>query len=425
VGFIVGSPGENSPVVDVGLAEVWTITNDRPSRQATLRHSAALSNDQFGSAVALTGDWAVVGALGRDVSGLNSAGAAYVFKRTGTTWSQVQVLQSTTLAFAGRFGSSVVLAGPWLAVGAPGEGSDPAGGGAVHMYEQQANGQFAFRQRLVPSTASELGYFGWSLAIDGPMLVIGAPYASAGAGQVWVSMRDGSTWSAPERIGSDLEPIADPDARLGYAVACSGSLVAAGAPQQSASRGAVFTWRRVDGAWQAGPVLSGPTVQGARFGNGVAMAAGRVLVAQQDFATRTSGVRAFDWPIGSVPTEVGRVSVGESVAIVRDLAIIGASESIESASITGAARVWRFGADCDQNGVADRCQIAQSGGDANANGILDACEAIIGDFTGDGLVDGADLGVLLGGWGTAAGDLDADGTTNGHDLGVLLGHWSR
>ncbi len=424
VGFIVGSPGENSPTVDVGLAEVWTITNDRPARQATLRHGAAVSNDQFGSAVALAGDWAVVGALGRDVSGLNSAGAAYVFKRTGSTWSQVQVLQSTSLVASGRFGSSVVLAGPWLAIGAPGEGSDPAGGGAVHVYEQQANGQFIFRQRLGPSAASELGYFGWSLAIDGPMLVIGAPYASAGAGQVWVSMRDGSTWSAPERIGSDLEPIADPDARLGHAVACSGSLVAAGAPQQGERQGAVFTWRRVAGDWQAGPVLSGPTAQGARFGNGVAMAAGRVLVAQQDFATLASGVRAYEWPLGSAPVEVGRVSVGESVAIVRDLAIIGASESVESASITGAARVWRFGSDCDQNGVADRCQIAQSGGDANANGILDACEAIIGDFTGDGLVNGADLGVLLGGWGTAAGDLNADGTTDGADLGVLLGNWT-
>ena len=259
VGFIVGSPGENSPTVDVGLAEVWTITNDRPSRQATLRHGAAVSNDQFGSAVALAGDWAVVGALGRDVNGLNSAGAAYVFKRTGTSWSQVQVLQSTSLVASGRFGSSVVLAGPWLAVGAPGEGSDPAGGGAVHVYEQQANGQFVLRQRLVPSTASELGYFGWSLAIDGPMLVIGAPYASAGAGQVWVSMPDGSTWSAPERIGSDLEPIADPDARLGHAVTCNGSLFAAGAPQQGERQGAVFTWRRVDGGWQAGPVLSGPS----------------------------------------------------------------------------------------------------------------------------------------------------------------------
>ena len=424
VGFIVGSPGENAPTVDVGLAEVWTITNDRPSRQATLRHGAALSNDQFGSAVAIAGDVVVVGALGRDVGGLNSAGAAYVFRRTGTAWSQVQVLQSTSQTFAGRFGSSVVLAGPWLAVGAPGEGSDPAGGGAVHIYEQQANGQFVFRQRLVPSTASELGYFGWSLAIDGPMLVIGAPYASAGAGQVWVSMRDGSTWSAPERIGSDLEPIADPDARLGHAVACSGSLVAAGAPQQGERQGAVFTWRRVGGAWQAGPVLSGPTAQGARFGNGVAMTAGRVLVAQQDFATLASGVRAYEWPVGGTPAEVGRVSVGESVAIVRDLAIIGASDSVESASITGAARVWRFGSDCDQDGVADRCQIAQSGGDANGNGILDACEGIIGDFNGDGLVNGADLGVLLGGWGTATGDLNADGTTDGADLGVLLGNWT-
>ena len=129
-------------------------------------------------------------------------------------------------------------------------------------------------------------------------------------------------------------------------------------------------------------------------------------------------------PTGSAPVEVGRVSVGESVAIVRDLAILGASESVESTSITGAARVWRFGSDCDQNGVADRCQIAQSGGDANANGIIDACEAIIGDFNGDGLVNGADLGVLLGGWATVAGDLNADGTTDGADLGVLLGNWT-
>ncbi|MEY4102903.1 MAG: hypothetical protein RL461_105, partial [Planctomycetota bacterium] len=325
VGFIVGSPGENSPTVDVGLAEVWTITNDRPSRQATLRHGAALSNDQFGSAVAIAGDVAVVGALGRDVSGLNSAGAAYVFRRTGTSWSQVQALQSTALVAGGRFGSSLAAVGPWLAVGAPGEGTAPAGGGAVHLYELQSGGQYLFRQRLVPTQAEELGYFGWSVAMDGSMLVIGAPYASAGAGQVWVSFRDGAVWAAPERIGSDLEPIADPDARVGHAVACTGSLVAVGAPQQGERQGAVFTWRRVDGAWQAGPVLSGPTQQGSRFGHGVEMSAGRVLVAQQDFATLASGVRAYEWPIGGTPAEVGRVSVGESVAIVRDLAIIGAS----------------------------------------------------------------------------------------------------
>jgi len=38
-------------------------------------------------------------------------------------------------------------------------------------------------------------------------------------------------------------------------------------------------------------------------------------------------------------------------------------------------------------------------------------------------VDGIDLGVLLGGWGTASGDLDGSGTVDGQDLGLLLGNW--
>lgn len=52
-----------------------------------------------------------------------------------------------------------------------------------------------------------------------------------------------------------------------------------------------------------------------------------------------------------------------------------------------------------------------------------AAPPCIGDFDGNGLVDGSDLGTLLGDWGTALADLDGDGTTNGADLGALLGHW--
>jgi dTDP-glucose 4,6-dehydratase len=46
-----------------------------------------------------------------------------------------------------------------------------------------------------------------------------------------------------------------------------------------------------------------------------------------------------------------------------------------------------------------------------------------GDFNRDGVVTGADLGVLLGAWGASGGDLNADGVTNGADLGILLGEW--
>ncbi|MFO0963038.1 MAG: hypothetical protein U0625_09045 [Phycisphaerales bacterium] len=51
---------------------------------------------------------------------------------------------------------------------------------------------------------------------------------------------------------------------------------------------------------------------------------------------------------------------------------------------------------------------------------------LVGDLDGNGAVDGADLGILLGHWGTTdpASDLNHDGTVDGADLGVLLGHWT-
>jgi hypothetical protein len=50
---------------------------------------------------------------------------------------------------------------------------------------------------------------------------------------------------------------------------------------------------------------------------------------------------------------------------------------------------------------------------------------ILGDIDGNGVVNGADLGLQLGAWGTAGpGDLNGDGIVNGPDLGVLLGAWS-
>ncbi|MBX3355427.1 MAG: S8 family serine peptidase [Phycisphaeraceae bacterium] len=49
---------------------------------------------------------------------------------------------------------------------------------------------------------------------------------------------------------------------------------------------------------------------------------------------------------------------------------------------------------------------------------------IPGDLNGDGVVNGADLAILLGAWGTSLGDLNGDGTTNGADIAILLGNWS-
>ena len=88
---------------------------------------------------------------------------------------------------------------------------------------------------------------------------------------------------------------------------------------------------------------------------------------------------------------------------------------------TGLAR------DCDSDGVPDNCEIAQNpGADKNGNGKLDACELALGDLNLDGLVNGADLAILLAFWGipqSPVGDLNGDGLVAGGDLAILLSNW--
>jgi hypothetical protein len=83
--------------------------------------------------------------------------------------------------------------------------------------------------------------------------------------------------------------------------------------------------------------------------------------------------------------------------------------------------------DCNGNGIPDECELAYSPWlDANGDGILDACSFARGDFNLDGIVDGADLGVMLALWGIKnpeIGDLNGDGVVDGADLAVLLGNW--
>jgi len=85
-----------------------------------------------------------------------------------------------------------------------------------------------------------------------------------------------------------------------------------------------------------------------------------------------------------------------------------------------------FDHDCNNNGQLDACDIAQGAEDDNQNGYPDPCELDRGDLNLDGIVDGADLGILLSYWGGAGftiGDCDHDGVVGASDLGVLLGHW--
>ena len=91
-----------------------------------------------------------------------------------------------------------------------------------------------------------------------------------------------------------------------------------------------------------------------------------------------------------------------------------------------------WSADCNNDGIVDYGQIRDGTfADTNANGVPDCCESgqtcCIGDIYHDGIINGADLGIVLAEWGpvtpTTNSDLDHNGRVDGADLGLLLAHW--
>jgi len=109
---VIGSPGTNS---NTGSAYVFTRSGGSWSQAAELTATDGASNDWFGGSVALEGDTCVIGANGTN----SSTGTAYVFTNTGGTWSQVAELTVTGGATNGQFGWSVALDGDSCVIGAP------------------------------------------------------------------------------------------------------------------------------------------------------------------------------------------------------------------------------------------------------------------------------------------------------------------
>lgn len=83
-------------------------------------------------------------------------------------------------------------------------------------------------------------------------------------------------------------------------------------------------------------------------------------------------------------------------------------------------------ADCNSNGIADNLDIAGGAMDWDGDMVPDSCEFAIGDLNLNGVIDQADLSILLGWWGITNplyGDLSGDGKVDGTDMGMLLGRF--
>ncbi len=138
----VDGDGTNNGASDAGAAYVFTRSGATWTQQAYLKASNTGASDQFGYSVAVAGDTLVVGARfeGSNATGVDGnqadnnaleAGAAYVFTRSGATWSQQAYLKASNTGGGDRFGTSVAVTGDTVVIGALGEASNATGGGAI------------------------------------------------------------------------------------------------------------------------------------------------------------------------------------------------------------------------------------------------------------------------------------------------------
>jgi hypothetical protein len=283
----------------------YPLTIDPTAQQAFLKGSNTEANDGFGDSVAVDGDTVVVGAFDEygGAAGVNGdqsdnsqpfSGAAYVFVREGTTWSQQAYLKASNPELDDRFGGSLAISGDTIVVGAAFEDSAATGvngaqgngsfdSGAAYVFVREGT-TWTQQAYLKASNTGSIDLFG-TCAISGDTIVVGAPGEDSGAtgidgnqgdnsasaaGAVYVFVRNGTTWSQQSYVKASNTGQSD---SFGGDVAISGDtlVVAAGGESSSATgvngdqtnndalfAGAVYAFVRAGSTWSQQAYLKPP-----------------------------------------------------------------------------------------------------------------------------------------------------------------------
>ncbi|UJR86283.1 Hypothetical protein I5071_83670 [Sandaracinus amylolyticus] len=225
--IVVGAVDRDAgAVVDAGAAYVFTRSGGTWSFTQTLTAPSPVASDEMGSAVAIAGDTIAVSALRRNVGRTLDAGAVFVYQRSGSSWSLAQTLTASDAAASDLFGTAVALTvdaetgARRLVVGA--ESADAPGitnAGAAYVFDAPSIGAFAQTAKLVAGDPVVNAIFGTDVALSSDRIVIGASGASKSAGAAYVFAETADGWSQIARL--DRTP-SDASAFLGTSVAITG-----------------------------------------------------------------------------------------------------------------------------------------------------------------------------------------------------------
>ena len=277
---IIGAQYEDTTATDAGAAYIFTRSGTTWSQQAKIQASDAETNDYFGFSVSISGDGdtAIVSAYLEDTSG-TSAGSAYIFTRSGTTWSQQAKIQASDAAANDYFGWAVSISddGNTAIIGAWREDTTATDAGAAYIFTRSGT-TWSQQAKIQASDAEASDNFGLSVFIsgDGDTAIIGAPTEDFSSltnnGAAYIFTRSGTTWSQEAKIqASDLET----GDYFGHSVSVSddGNTAIVGAHNEDtngSNAGSAYIWTRSGTTWsQKAKIQASDAEAGDNFGRSV------------------------------------------------------------------------------------------------------------------------------------------------------------
>jgi hypothetical protein len=231
---------------EAGTVHVFVRRNGAWTRQARLTSSNPVFQELFGYSVAVSGDTLAVGAIVAHDAQDEIPGAVYVFRRSGSTWTQTARLQPRALRSGAQFGHWVSLSGDRLAVGAHFDTTAAGGTNAGSAWVFARRGE-AWVQEARLTGEPGIIQFGETVSLSGDDLGVGATPDRA-----YVYHRSGGSWVLQVRLTVGDDPQAG--IFFGFAIALGGNLaVVEGVRHPEGSQleaiGAYLFRRRPDGVW--------------------------------------------------------------------------------------------------------------------------------------------------------------------------------
>ncbi len=310
VPFEDGAGGINSTPddehLDAGAVYVFIATGSGWQQQAYIKATGGASGDWFGHAVALSqdGNTLAVGAPHRDPGGAATAGAVFVFVRSGSAWTQQAMVKASNFDAADELGSSVALSndGNRLVVGAPLEDGSNTGvnqtvnelstdAGAAYIFQRSATTWSPTPAYLKASNTATMHRFGTTVAMSGDGATVAVGTISESSDQTGVDPVSGgggtvlgsgavylynytSSWAFTSRIKADPSGL---NWNFGAALALSqtGTVLAVGMPGDSTGggtrTGSVIVYKHLSAWVQAARLAASNAALNDLFGTSVAL----------------------------------------------------------------------------------------------------------------------------------------------------------